>query len=832
MATLFMHAKLPIPLSRILLLWIGAVLFWTGPARASSPDIDPAVVRLLADTRESPATPGYLRSLGAPLGGEVEVFVRASAGSLPVVPGLETFPLHDGTCIARGEPSALQNLIDTGAVRLMRLSRPVRMALDLSTAYLGMGSVRHPDLDHGTFFGQTGRGVAVGIVDTGIDWLHPDFREPTGGTRIDRYWDQTSLGIRPPAGYPYGVEFTSRDLDNGVPIIGIDLVGHGTHVLGIAAGNGRGSFQAHIGIPLAGMAPEATLLVVRTNFTEGGVVLGCQYIFERAAALEMPAVINLSLGNHFGPHRGTTPFESALTDLVGPGHLIVAAAGNDGDRAVHAKVRFDDAASKSVKCAFPGYPKGTFPFVALEGWFPRADRYRFTVRNPLGTTVGTLESGDLKAQFLDTKGVVGGWNTEDLGMGTVYVEVVDNASSDRLASGIWTVDIEPLKTSPGSAIDFWLANWGGFPAGQEPSLTSYVDPEATVISPSTSPKILSVGAVATRDCWEDSQAEEVCYATPPPLEQVAYFSSRGPTPDGRDKPEVLAPGFGVVSARSSGILPDYGTPAELARWSTPNGLYYVSQGTSMAAPHVTGTVALLLARYPQLTFEQMRHRLTARSRHLEDWRDQKPVLALQSGEALAPLVDVSLSELIPEPSGFRLRWFVSREEEPVTYRIYRAFDTAAGPFTLMASRHIEGTNPFEILDGRVEPGRTHVYRVAAVEADGLEDPVVTESGLWKGTVLPAFRPPDPNPARGPMTFRYFVPVGTPVRVVLSVYDAAGRRIVDLEPRQISADGEGMASWDLRDAEGRRVGGGVYFARLDMTGTGERRHFEHRFVVLP
>ena len=135
--------------------------------------------------------------------------------------------------------------------------------------------------------GETGAGVAIGIVDTGIDWSHPDFKNANGATRIDRYWDQISHGTRPPAGFPYGVEFTQRTIDLGLAD-GIDQVGHGTHVLGIAAGNGRGSFQPGGGLPYAGVAPEATLIVVRSNFTEVGVVLGCRYIMARADALGIP----------------------------------------------------------------------------------------------------------------------------------------------------------------------------------------------------------------------------------------------------------------------------------------------------------------------------------------------------------------------------------------------------------------------------------------------------------------------------------------------------------------------------------------------------------------
>jgi subtilisin family serine protease len=774
-----------------------------------------------------------LQSLGGKSPSLVDVFLRAEDDRALPLSEIDGVELPDGLYVARVDPAILRDLIDGGFVSEARLSRPIRMALDRSTAYLGLSAVRRLDLERGTFLGQTGAGVGVGIVDTGIDWQHPDFKDVTGGTRIDRYWDQFAYGARPPAGYPYGVEYTSRSINLG-NAGGIDEVGHGTHVLGIAAGNGRGSFSPHVGIAYAGIAPEATLLPVRTNFTEAGVVLGCRYVFEHADRLGIPAVINLSLGNHFGPHRGTTPFELALTHLVSPGHLIVAAAGNDGDRAVHAEVHMSEGVPHTLNFRFAGYNKGVdSPFMAIEGWFPKNDRYRFTLRNPLGDVVGTLDFGNLEAEFRDVKALVRGWHTEDLGMGTVYLELADNGQSQRVATGYWHLDIDPITTSSTSEIDLWIANWAGFPAGDEPSFTSDMDPEETLLSPATARDVIAVGAVATRDCWEDVHADEVCYASPPPLDEVAYFSSRGPTSDGRQKPEILAPGFGVVSARSSGISSIYATTEELDRLSVPSGLYYVSQGTSMAAPHATGTVALLLARYPKLTFEQAEHRLMSRAHHLEDWRDHKPALSLMTGEALAPLADLALSELVPEQDGFRLRWVVSRTRGPVRFRVYRGFE-AAGPFTQLAANHIAGANPYEILDSGVEPGRTHVYQVAAIETDsGLEDHLVTQTGLWKGSLTATLRAPDPNPAQNAMTLRFFVPPSdTPVRVKLTVYDVRGRRIAELTPHSVSADGEGIAVWDLQDARGRRVGGGVYLARMELLGQKSGPSFVKRVVVLP
>ena len=178
--------------------------------------------------------------------------------------------------------------------------------------------------------------------------------------------------------------------------------------------------------------------------------------------------------------------------------------------------------------------------------------------DPAGDVVAWI--GNLEAEFKDVKGLVRGWHTEDIGMGTVYLELADNLQSQRVTTASGILEIEPITTSSNSEIDFWIANWAGFPVGEEPGFTTDVDAEETLLSPATALGLIAVGAVATRDCWEDAHAEEVCYASRPILDQVAFFSSRGPTSDGRVKPEVLAPGFGVISARSWGSRPPMPPP--------------------------------------------------------------------------------------------------------------------------------------------------------------------------------------------------------------------------------------------------------------------------------
>ena len=180
----------------------------------------------------------------------------------------------------------------------------------------------------------------MGFVDTGIDWSHLDFRSTISSkkSRILWIWDQTNRHCSP-SGFTYGTEDSQAEINNELGntppnvVKEIDEDGHGSHVAGIAAGNGSSSISAYVGV-----APEADIVFVKTTFYDTDIIDGITYIVNKAKAIGEPFVINLSFGSQQGAHDGTDPMEIDIDEVVTatPGSAVVIAAGNDGTNPIHA----------------------------------------------------------------------------------------------------------------------------------------------------------------------------------------------------------------------------------------------------------------------------------------------------------------------------------------------------------------------------------------------------------------------------------------------------------------------------------------------------------------
>ena len=435
----------------------------------------------------------------------------------------------------------------------------------------------------------TGAGVVVGVVDWGCDFAHPNLRQGDGSTRLLALWDQRGLpSPAAPKPYGYGTVHRRREIDaalrTGAPYEALAYQpadadpgatgAHGTHVMDIAAGSG------HVGP--AGVAPQADLVFVHlANRATGGLanlgdsvrILEAIDFVSRIAG-SRPWVINLSVGRHGGPHDGCTLAEMAFDALLeaAPNRFMVQSAGNYHDKGVHASGRLRTGGSRTLHVEVD---EADVTPNELEVWYSGGDRFAVRTESPTGARSPWVELGE-QAEIVEGGGVVG----------RIYNRATDPNNADNhidlflypgAPGGVWNITLHGDAVADG-VYHAWLERDDGCRRCQARFLPSDADNRYSTGTLANGRLPLVVGA----------------YDAHSPRRDVARFSSAGPTRDGRPKPDLVAPGKDVLAARSA--------PAGLP--SGP-GLLTRKSGTSMAAPHVTGTVALCLqaARRPLWSHE-------------------------------------------------------------------------------------------------------------------------------------------------------------------------------------------------------------------------------------
>lgn len=463
----------------------------------------------------------------------------------------------------------LDALSEEETVQRIKPSRKMKLLMDVAP-----GKVKLPEFKNKT--GLTGKGVVIGIVDSGIDAKHPAF-----AGRILRIWDQTMSGPGVAEG-SYGAEFTGEQLT-----ISPDTEGHGTHVAGIAAGADEN---------YGGVAPEAELVIVRSDLQDAHIADGIRYVFRVARELGKPAVVNLSLGGHADAHDGSDSLSKIIDAETGPGRIVCCAAGNEGNDNIHGQALVAPCSMHTMRFNVPLNQAG---IVWLNGWYTKDAQLEVQLRSPNDfvtpwqkvVTEGnpaqeyTLPDARIKIVTPGPDAANGDYN--------FFVQIRGTESS-QVSGGIWQLRLRN-QTSNETRIDVWTIDNSGsvFFTGQS------VQDAMKIGSPGCAASSITVAAYTTTNKYNDIDGKEREVGLK--LDDISDFSSEGPLRNQAQKPDVAAPGAMIASTMSSA--------AGFDRSMMINSKFVMMAGTSMACPFITGVVALMLQRDPSLAPEKAKEML-------------------------------------------------------------------------------------------------------------------------------------------------------------------------------------------------------------------------------
>lgn len=422
----------------------------------------------------------------------------------------------------------------------------------------------------GTRFSLFGQGVLVGIVDSGIDYTLGNFRNEDGSTRVLALWDQSldaqgEERIAEP--YRKGVEYLQEDINRALEI-GVmqgetqsvrtrDSSGHGTAVAGIAAGSGA---------VYSGVAPESELIIVKMdNPVRDGfprtteLMMGIDYVIRKAMELGKPVAINVSFGNTYGAHNGTSLLERYIDDVSGVWKSVICVgSGNEAASSGHTSGILRDDEEQVIELAVQERQTS----FGVQIWKEYVDEVEISLISPSGIRIGPIQEvlGSQKftvsqTQILLYYGEPAPYSTSQ----EIYLDFIP--IEDYVDVGVWKIELRPGRIVSGR-YDLWLPSESALNQG-----TAFLFPtdDTTLTIPSTSSRVVTVGAY---------NALTFGYAD---------FSGRGTDVFSEDilvaggvvKPDLVAPGVDVTTV-------------------TVGGGYASFSGTSFATPFVTGSAALLM----------------------------------------------------------------------------------------------------------------------------------------------------------------------------------------------------------------------------------------------
>ena len=455
--------------------------------------------------------------------------------------GVEIEPLSEGYAIAFVKENLLEAFSRLEQILFIEKPKALLLSRQQGIAASCMLSVKNRPLD------LNGEGVLIAVIDTGIDIFHPDFRKENGTTKIVSLWDQSIPG-NPPSPFTIGTVYSEEEINQALQegrrserIKSRDFSGHGSHVASICAGNN-------------GVAPQAELLIVKLG-REGDfprttqLMMAVQYVIDFAQSAGKPLAINISYGHNYGDHRGNSLLETFLSKVVGQWKSVCCiGTGNEGDTARHRQGKVHNQEEEILFDIAPEEPD-----MNLQLWKDFADQFEMTLTAPSGRSHSIVnQPGKTEYSYGDTtvylyNGLPTPYNVRQ----EIYFAFVPLA--DEIQSGQWSLRLKPKRIVSGE-YQMWLPVSAG-----SNRQTGFLEPSKTLTLtiPSTADNVLSVGAYNVR------------------YRSYAEFSGRGDERLCVAKPDVVAPGVGVLGA-------------------APGGGENIMSGTSMATPFVTGAAALMM----------------------------------------------------------------------------------------------------------------------------------------------------------------------------------------------------------------------------------------------
>ena len=465
------------------------------------------------------------------------------------LPDITALELSNEYAILKVPESLIESL--TGFSQIEYIEKPKRLYFSVNAAK----SVSCINPVQGGNGGKvlSGRGVIVAVIDSGIDYFHRDFRNPDGTTRILKLWDQDRDEVYTEERINEALSGESREAAYRI-VPSLDLSGHGTAVAGIAAGNGLEE-----GGQYRGVAYESPLLVVKLGVPEENgfprtteLMRAMDFVITQAVEYRMPVAVNLSFGNTYGSHDGTSLLETFIDDISNYGRtVVVAGTGNEGSRQGHISGILRENSPAEIELSVDAYETG----FGVQLWKLYADEFEITLVSPGGISAGPISSrlGPQRIAFPGTKVLLYyGEPSPYSEAQEIYMDFIPN--ENYVDSGNWKIRLTPRNIVVGK-YDLWLPS---AVALNRSTRFLRATPDTTLTIPSTSADVISVGA------YDDTYLS------------YADFSGRGFTRlHNRVKPDLAAPGVNIIISKAGGG-------------------YEAVTGTSFAAPFVTGSAALMM----------------------------------------------------------------------------------------------------------------------------------------------------------------------------------------------------------------------------------------------